>query len=145
MHADAGYTGVEKRAEIVALERQIDWQVACKRRLIKALAEGFGEGQGLRACVRGAVANTQDGYFHLALWVVSLVGMAMLFLAARHAGPVENGRVLFGSMLMGWGLFQLVEGTVDIICSGFITSFPAIRSSFGSTCFFWGGAAWFFC
>ncbi|MEQ2007233.1 MAG: IS5 family transposase [Limisphaerales bacterium] len=39
-HADAGYTGVEKRAEIVALERKVDWQIACKRGLIKALAEG---------------------------------------------------------------------------------------------------------
>ena len=40
VHADAGYTGVEKRAEIVALERTIDWQIACKRGLIKAMAEG---------------------------------------------------------------------------------------------------------
>lgn len=40
VHADAGYTGVEKRAEIVALARPIDWQIACKRGLIKALAEG---------------------------------------------------------------------------------------------------------
>jgi len=40
VHADAGYTGVEQRAEIVALERKIDWQIACKRGLIKALAEG---------------------------------------------------------------------------------------------------------
>jgi IS5 family transposase len=40
VHADAGYTGVEKRAEIVALARKLDWQVACKRGLIKALAEG---------------------------------------------------------------------------------------------------------
>ncbi len=31
VHADAGYTGVEKRAEIVALERKIDWQIAGKR------------------------------------------------------------------------------------------------------------------
>ena len=37
VHADAGYTGVEKRAEIVALERQIDWQIARKRGQIKAL------------------------------------------------------------------------------------------------------------
>jgi len=57
--------------------------------------------------------NTQDGFFHLALWVISLVGTAMLYRAMRHAGPVENGRVLVGSMLAGWGLFQLVEGTVD--------------------------------
>src|SRR5258706_6265859 len=30
VHADAGYTGVEKRAEIVALARKIDWQIARK-------------------------------------------------------------------------------------------------------------------
>ena len=40
VHADAGYTGVEKRAEIVALDRTIDWQVARKRGQIKTLAEG---------------------------------------------------------------------------------------------------------
>ena len=40
VHADAGYTGVEKRAEIVALERKIDWQIACKRGQIKAMVEG---------------------------------------------------------------------------------------------------------
>jgi IS5 family transposase len=40
VHGDAGYTGVEKRPEIVALARPIDWQIACKRGLIKALAEG---------------------------------------------------------------------------------------------------------
>jgi IS5 family transposase len=40
VHADAGYTGVEKRPEIVALVRKIDWQIAGKRSVIKALAEG---------------------------------------------------------------------------------------------------------
>ena len=40
IHADAGYTGVAKRPEIVALARPIDWQIACKRGTIKALAEG---------------------------------------------------------------------------------------------------------
>jgi IS5 family transposase len=40
VHAAAGDTGVEKRAEIVALERKIDWQIARQRSLIKALAEG---------------------------------------------------------------------------------------------------------
>lgn len=40
VHADAGYTSVEKRPEIMALERKFDWQIACKRGLIKALAEG---------------------------------------------------------------------------------------------------------
>ena len=40
VHAAAGYTGAEKRAEIVALERKIDWQMARKRGQIKSLAEG---------------------------------------------------------------------------------------------------------
>src|ERR1022692_3998479 len=40
VHADAGYTGVEKRAEMVALERTIDWQMAGKRGTIKSMAEG---------------------------------------------------------------------------------------------------------
>ena len=40
VHADADYTGVEKRAEIVALGRAIDWQIAGKRGQIKAMAEG---------------------------------------------------------------------------------------------------------
>jgi len=40
VHADAGYTGVEKREEIVALERKIDWQIARKRGQIKTMAEG---------------------------------------------------------------------------------------------------------
>lgn len=40
VHADAGYTGVEKREEIGALKRTIDWQIAGKRGVIRALAEG---------------------------------------------------------------------------------------------------------
>ena len=40
VHADAGYTGVEKREEIVTLERKIDWQIARQRGTIKVLAEG---------------------------------------------------------------------------------------------------------
>ena len=40
VHADAGYTGVEKRAEIVALQRPIDWQIAGKRGQIKTMKEG---------------------------------------------------------------------------------------------------------
>ena len=57
--------------------------------------------------------NTQDGYFHLALWLVSLTGVAMLFRCMRHVVPAQSPRVLFGAMLAGWGLFQIVEGIID--------------------------------
>jgi transposase, IS5 family len=40
VHADAGYTGVEKREEIQALNRRIDWQIAGKRGQLKKLGEG---------------------------------------------------------------------------------------------------------
>jgi uncharacterized membrane protein len=57
--------------------------------------------------------NTQDGYFHLALWFVLLIGTAMLFRAARHPGPAWSGRTLGGSMLAGCGWFDFVEGLID--------------------------------
>ena len=40
VHADAGYIGVEKREEITALNRTIDWQIAGKRGRIKQMEEG---------------------------------------------------------------------------------------------------------
>ena len=40
VHADAGYLGVEKREEIVALKREVKWQIAAKRGTIKRLEEG---------------------------------------------------------------------------------------------------------
>ena len=38
--ADAGYTGVEKRAEIVALGRDLEWRVAARRSTHRARPEG---------------------------------------------------------------------------------------------------------
>lgn len=40
-HADAGYQGVERRAEIIAAHGQVEWLVAAKRGRIKAMAEGL--------------------------------------------------------------------------------------------------------
>jgi len=57
--------------------------------------------------------NTQDGFFHLALWLVTLAGTAMLFRAAAGAGPAWKGRILSGAMLAGSGLFNFLEGIID--------------------------------
>jgi uncharacterized membrane protein len=57
--------------------------------------------------------NTLDGYFHLACWVLTLIGLIMLSgVARRHAG-VWSGKALAGAMLMGCGLFNFVEGIID--------------------------------
>ena len=44
--ADAGYTGVEKRPEIAALGREIEWRVAARRSTLKAQPEGWAKALG---------------------------------------------------------------------------------------------------
>ncbi len=57
--------------------------------------------------------NTQDGFFHLGLWLVTLTGLVMLFRAARTADTDWSGRTLTGAMLAGAGLFNIVEGLIN--------------------------------
>ena len=40
VHDDAGYLGVEKREEVIAKARDVQWHVAAKRGKVKAMAEG---------------------------------------------------------------------------------------------------------
>jgi uncharacterized membrane protein len=54
-----------------------------------------------------------DGLFHLATWFVTLLGVLLLWREGRLGTAPESLRVLFGDMLLGWGVFNLVEGIVD--------------------------------
>lgn len=54
-----------------------------------------------------------DGLFHAFTWLMTAWGLWMLFRAGGRAEVPWSGRVLLGSMLSGWGLFNLVEGVVD--------------------------------
>jgi IS5 family transposase len=89
VHADAGYLGVEKRPEIVALDRKIDWQIARKRGAIKALAEGEAKAavkaaEKLKAAVRAFVEHP----FHI---------LKNLFRhrKVRYRGLAKNGHHLY--------------------------------------------------
>ena len=89
VHADAGYTGVEKREEIVALERKIDWQIAGKRSLIKALAEGAEKEarkavEKMKASVRAFVEHP----FHI-------VKNLFRHRKVRYRGLAKNGHQLY--------------------------------------------------
>jgi IS5 family transposase len=93
VHADAGYTGVEKRAEIVALGRKIDWQIARKRRAIQALAEGA-EKELLKAAekAKASVRAYVEHPFHI-------VKNLFRHRKVRYRGLAKNGHqlyVLFG-------------------------------------------------
>jgi IS5 family transposase len=89
VHADAGYTGVEKRAEIVALARTIDWQIAGKRGLIKAMTEGPEKAacqavEKAKASVRAFVEHP----FHL-------VKNLFRHRKVRYRGLAKNGHQLY--------------------------------------------------
>ncbi|MBL1086151.1 DUF2243 domain-containing protein [Streptomyces actinomycinicus] len=65
--------------------------------------------------VSGLQMNTLwDGVFHTVCWLAVLGGLSVLY-ARVTAGrrQVWGSRVLWGWILAGWGLFNLVEGVLD--------------------------------
>ena len=54
-----------------------------------------------------------DGVFHAAVWTMTVIGVAMLFHAGKRSDVPWSGRTLLGAMLLGWGLFNVVEGVID--------------------------------
>jgi transposase, IS5 family len=89
VHADAGYIGVEKRAEIVALARRLDWQIAAKRGTIKALAEGA-EKAAIKAAekAKAAVRAFVEHPFHI-------VKNLFRHRKVRYRGLAKNGHQLY--------------------------------------------------
>jgi uncharacterized membrane protein len=64
--------------------------------------------------VAGLEVNTLwDGLFHLTTYIAVAVGVALLWRASRLPEPASSTKLLLGLLLMGWGAFNLVEGTVD--------------------------------
>ena len=64
--------------------------------------------------VAGLETNTLwDGLFHAATWLATVVGLWLLWRAARRADVPWSGRVFTGALALGWGGFNLVEGIVD--------------------------------
>ncbi|GGS76263.1 membrane protein [Planobispora rosea] len=65
--------------------------------------------------VHGLRINTLwDGLFHTFTWLAVLTGLALLYSRiTRGRGRVWASRVLWGWVLVGWGLFNLVEGVID--------------------------------
>jgi IS5 family transposase len=101
VHADAGYIGVEKRAEIVAMERMIDWQIAGKRGVIKALAEGS-EKEALKAVekAKASVRAFVEHPFHI-------VKNIFRHRKVRYRGLAKNGHQLYTL----FGLANVVIGS----------------------------------
>jgi uncharacterized membrane protein len=54
-----------------------------------------------------------DGLFHALVWLATLVGVLLLWSAARHSFAMPSLGWLVGLLFVGWGLFNLVEGVID--------------------------------
>ena len=54
-----------------------------------------------------------DGLFHASTYVFVVAGLAILWRAAHRARANWSTKLLIGSILIGFGLFNLVEGIVD--------------------------------
>lgn len=68
--------------------------------------------------LRDSLVNEQvnmvwDGFFHAFTWTAVAVSIVLLWRAVTRPGVLLSGKALFGAVLFGWGLFNLVEGTID--------------------------------
>ena len=77
------------------------------------MLSGAPGGESMRTVV-GLEANTlADGFFHLATWFL-VAGGSWLMLRAWQAGRIAPPwRAHLGMLLVGWGIFNLVEGLID--------------------------------
>ncbi|HEY9906040.1 MAG TPA: DUF2243 domain-containing protein, partial [Thermosynechococcaceae cyanobacterium] len=64
--------------------------------------------------VAGLELNTLgDGLFHLFDWVMTLAGLVCLWRASGRSDVPHSTPVFVGAILIGAGLFNLVEGIID--------------------------------
>jgi uncharacterized membrane protein len=54
-----------------------------------------------------------DGLFHAATYVFTVAGLFILWRHARRVHARWSTRRLGGTLLLGWGIFNVVEGIVD--------------------------------
>jgi uncharacterized membrane protein len=54
-----------------------------------------------------------DGIFHASTWFITAIGLALLWRAVRLPGIKLRTGTFVGGLALGWGLFNLVEGTIN--------------------------------
>lgn len=59
-------------------------------------------------------ANTLgDGLFHVGTWMLTVIGIVLLWLAGGRSDVPWSPKIFGGSLLLGAGLFDCIEGLID--------------------------------
>jgi uncharacterized membrane protein len=56
---------------------------------------------------------TWDGLFHALVWVITVIGIFMLWRDSRRGVAMPATVPFLGQLILGWGLFNLVEGLIN--------------------------------
>jgi len=54
-----------------------------------------------------------DGLFHAATWLMTSAGVGRLWVAAKRNEGLWSTSAFVGALLLGWGLFNALEGLID--------------------------------
>ncbi|ATB31805.1 DUF2243 domain-containing protein [Melittangium boletus] len=54
-----------------------------------------------------------DGLFHAFTWVMTVLGVALLWRAGQRPEVPWSTRTFVGALAIGWGAFNVVEGLID--------------------------------
>ena len=54
-----------------------------------------------------------DGLFHSTTYVFVIIGLFLLWRVAHRGHLLWSNKLLLGTLLIGWGIFNLVEGIID--------------------------------
>jgi uncharacterized membrane protein len=54
-----------------------------------------------------------DGFFHVVTWLLVMAGTTMTVMSWQRGRLAPSWSFHFGLLLLGWGVFNLVEGLID--------------------------------
>lgn len=79
----------------------------------KVRTAGLLLGFGLGAILEGILMHPVIGTFYIFIWALTVGGVLTLWSAVRGPGPLPSGRILVAYALLGWGVFNMLEGAVN--------------------------------
>ena len=79
----------------------------------KVRTAGLLLGFGLGAFLEGILMHPVVGTFYIFVWAVTVGGVLTLWSGIRGPGPLPSGRNFMAYALIGWGVFNMLEGVAS--------------------------------